>query len=143
MQMTQPASDVKHNRLQPDSSMIWIRGGTFRMGSDWHYPEEAPSHDVTVDGFWIDKYAVTNEQFAHFVEATSYVTLAERPPKPERIIPVPSWSCSCRPRLCSVSLPDVWISAIISTGGLMFLVPTGVIPRVRTARFKISYQQPA
>jgi formylglycine-generating enzyme len=53
------------------------------MGSDWHYPEEAPSHDVTVDGFWIDKYAVTNEQFARFVEATGYVTLAERPPKPE------------------------------------------------------------
>jgi hypothetical protein len=37
--------------------MIWIPGGTYRMGSDQHYPEEAPSHRVTVDGFWIDRTA--------------------------------------------------------------------------------------
>jgi sulfatase modifying factor 1 len=38
--------------------MIWIPGGTFRMGSDHHYPEEAPAHRVTVDGFWIDRTPV-------------------------------------------------------------------------------------
>ena len=36
-------------------NMVWIPGGTFRMGSDRHYPEEAPVHRVTVDGFWIDR----------------------------------------------------------------------------------------
>ncbi len=53
------------------------------MGSDNHYPEEAPTHYVTVDGFWIDRYAVTNKQFRQFVEETDYVTVAERPLNPE------------------------------------------------------------
>ena len=42
---------------------IWIEGGTFIMGSDKHYPEEAPAHPVKVDGFWIDVAPVTNRQF--------------------------------------------------------------------------------
>ena len=50
--------------------MIWIPGGTFRMGSDRHYPEEAPVHRVTVDGFWMDRTPVTNREFRAFVEAT-------------------------------------------------------------------------
>ena len=57
-------------------------GGTFRMGSAEHYPEEAPPHTVTVEGFWIDRHQVTNRQFAAFVEATGYVTVAERPLDP-------------------------------------------------------------
>jgi formylglycine-generating enzyme len=63
--------------------MIWIPGGTFQMGSNDHYPEEQPVHPETVSGFWIEKHAVTNEQFARFVEATKYMTLAERPAKAE------------------------------------------------------------
>ena len=59
--------------------MVWIPGGAFRMGSEDFYPEERPVHEITVDGFWMDPYEVTNEQFASFVEATGYVTLAERP----------------------------------------------------------------
>ncbi len=47
--------------------MCWIPGGTFRMGSDKHYPEEAPAHRVSVDGFWIDRTPVTNRQFKTFV----------------------------------------------------------------------------
>jgi len=62
--------------------MVWIPGGTFRMGSDHHYPEEAPVHHVTVDGFWIDTTPVTNAQFRAFVEATGYVTWAEIAPDP-------------------------------------------------------------
>jgi formylglycine-generating enzyme required for sulfatase activity len=70
-------------RAEPsDPAMIRIAGGTFRMGSDHHYPEEAPVHRVTVDGFWIDRTPVTNREFRRFVEATGHVTVAERKPDP-------------------------------------------------------------
>ena len=59
--------------------MKWIPSGTFRMGSDAHYAEEAPAHRVSVDGFWIDECPVTNADFRRFVDATGYVTTAERP----------------------------------------------------------------
>src|SRR3982751_154680 len=62
--------------------MRWVPGGTFLMGSDAHYPEEAPAHDVTVDGFWIDSRPVTNEKFARFVEESGHATMAELPPDP-------------------------------------------------------------
>ncbi|WP_281415988.1 formylglycine-generating enzyme family protein [Azospirillum rugosum] len=62
--------------------MVWIAGGTFRMGSERHYPEEAPVHRVSMDGFWIDRTPVTNRQFRRFVEATGHITVAERPPDP-------------------------------------------------------------
>src|ERR1044072_595639 len=62
--------------------MLFIPGGTFRMGSDRHYPEEAPSHRVTVDGFWMDRHPVTNRQFKEFVQATGHVTFAETVPDP-------------------------------------------------------------
>ncbi|MEX1286795.1 MAG: SUMF1/EgtB/PvdO family nonheme iron enzyme, partial [Acidimicrobiia bacterium] len=52
------------------------------MGSDRHYREEAPARRVRVDGFWIDRHAVTNARFAEFVEATGYVTVAEEAPDP-------------------------------------------------------------
>jgi formylglycine-generating enzyme len=68
--------------LQADD-VVWIPGGTFRMGSDHHYPEEAPSHRVSVDGFWIDRTPVTNRQFKAFVRATGYVTSAQIPPDPK------------------------------------------------------------
>ena len=56
--------------------MVFIPGGTFRMGSDHHYPEEAPVHRVSVDSFWIDRTPVTNRQFKEFVRATGHVTTA-------------------------------------------------------------------
>ncbi len=65
------------------SNMVFISGGTFRMGSDKHYPEEAPAHRVTVGGFWIDRTPVTNRQFKDFVKATGHVTFAEIPPDPK------------------------------------------------------------
>lgn len=64
-------------------NMIHIPAGKFLMGSDNFYPEEKPVHDVTVDGFYIDKYEVTNEQFGKFVNETGYITVAERPLNPE------------------------------------------------------------
>jgi formylglycine-generating enzyme required for sulfatase activity len=66
----------------PIEDMLWIPGGTFLMGSDEHYPEEAPAHRVKVGGFWMDRHTVTNDEFERFVAATGYVTLAERPADP-------------------------------------------------------------
>jgi hypothetical protein len=63
--------------------MVLIPGGTFLMGSDRHYPEEAPAHRVSVRPFWMDTHTVTNTQFARFVEETGHVTLAEKPAKAE------------------------------------------------------------
>jgi formylglycine-generating enzyme required for sulfatase activity len=63
--------------------MVWIPGGEFTMGSD--HPDakkdEKPSHRVKVDGFWMDITPVTNRQFKEFVDATGYVTTAERAPE--------------------------------------------------------------
>ncbi|HKY65272.1 MAG TPA: formylglycine-generating enzyme family protein [Acidimicrobiales bacterium] len=66
----------------PHPGMVWVPGGTFLMGSDDHYPEEAPAHRVTVAGLWMDRLAATNDDFARFVRATGHVTVAERAPDP-------------------------------------------------------------
>jgi sulfatase modifying factor 1 len=63
--------------------MVWVPGGTLRMGSDEHYPEEAPAHRVIVGGFWIDPTPVTNRQFKAFVRETGHVTTAEIAPDPK------------------------------------------------------------
>jgi len=61
--------------------MVWIRGGTFWMGgNDASTSDAEPVHRVTVTGFWMDQTEVTNRQFATFVRATGYVTVAERQP---------------------------------------------------------------
>lgn len=65
------------------ADIIHIPGGLFRMGSDRHYPEEAPAHRVSVAPFWVDATPVTNRQFRAFVEATGYVTFAEIAPDPK------------------------------------------------------------
>jgi formylglycine-generating enzyme required for sulfatase activity len=65
------------------TEIVWIPGGTLRMGPDKDYPEEAPAHNVTVDGFWIDRTPVTNREFRDFVNATGYVTVAEVAPDPK------------------------------------------------------------
>ena len=62
--------------------MVWIPGGEFQMGSDSRLarPDEKPAHRVRLDGFWMDAAEVTNAEFRAFVEATGYLTDAERPP---------------------------------------------------------------
>ncbi|BCL36086.1 formylglycine-generating enzyme family protein [Nostoc sp. MS1] len=77
------ATTINHPGKPPDKNMVWIPVGTFTMGSDHHYPEEAPAQRVTVTGFWMDKYAVTNKQFQRFVKDTKYITFAERQPNPQ------------------------------------------------------------
>jgi len=62
--------------------MVWIPGGRFWMGTN-HLEDAQPVHQVEVKGFWIDRTDVTNEEFARFVQATGYVTVAERPLDPK------------------------------------------------------------
>jgi sulfatase modifying factor 1 len=66
----------------PARDMARIPAGEFRMGSGRHYPEEAPERMVSVGSFWIDRTAVTNRQYAAFVKATGYITVAQRPADP-------------------------------------------------------------
>src|SRR4051812_1590487 len=63
------------------SGMAWIPAGEFSMGTDDRksMPNEQPAHRVKLDAFWMDETPVTNAQFRRFVEATRYVTIAERP----------------------------------------------------------------
>jgi formylglycine-generating enzyme required for sulfatase activity len=63
--------------------MVWIPGGVFWMGSE-DFPDALPIHKAYVDGFWMDKTEVTNEQFTKFVDTTGYVTVVERWPDPAK-----------------------------------------------------------
>jgi sulfatase modifying factor 1 len=73
-------------RPRPDgpapAGMVWIPGGKFRMGTSDPHPHfgDAPEHDAEVGGFWMDETEVTNAQFAEFVKATGFVTVAEQKP---------------------------------------------------------------
>jgi formylglycine-generating enzyme required for sulfatase activity len=71
---------VTTTTTEPDiAGMTLIPGGKFLMGSDKFYPEEKPVREVTVSGFYIDEFTVTNEDYKKFVDETGYVTIAERP----------------------------------------------------------------
>jgi sulfatase modifying factor 1 len=83
------AATSQSSAVYPDAApraahpgMVWIAGGTFRMGADndQALEDEYPKHAVTVSGFWMDRTEVTNGQFAAFVKATGYITTAERKP---------------------------------------------------------------
>ncbi|WP_158800479.1 formylglycine-generating enzyme family protein [Pedobacter sp. L105] len=80
-----PAKTIAINKTadhHDHQNMVWIEGGSFMMGGDNQQaaPDEYPKHKVTVDGYWIDQTEVTNAQFAKFVQATGYITTAERKP---------------------------------------------------------------
>ncbi|MFN0107377.1 MAG: formylglycine-generating enzyme family protein [Blastocatellia bacterium] len=73
------------------AGMIWVPGGTFRMGcDDCNMPDAEPVHLVSVDGYWMDETPVTNRQFAEFVKATGYKTVAEIKPDPKDFPGVPA-----------------------------------------------------
>ena len=71
------------------TELVDLPGGTFRMGSTEFYPEEVPVHTVAVAPFAIERHPVTNAQFAEFVAATGYVTVAEQPLDPSLYPAVP------------------------------------------------------
>ena len=107
--------DAKPSGPAPEG-MVWIPGGKFWMGGDdSSWADARPVHEVSVDGFWIDRTEVTNRQFARFVKATGYVTVAERKPDakdfpdapPEILVP---GSLVFTPPAGQVSLDDplVW-----------------------------------
>src|SRR5262245_29141900 len=70
------------------AEMVWIPGGEFTMGtdSDLGWTDEKPAHRVRVNGFWMDETEVTNRQFRQVVEATGYITTAEKPPDVNEIL---------------------------------------------------------
>ena len=78
------------------------------MGSDHHYPEEAPARQVEVDSFWMDSVPATNREFRRFVEETGWVTLAERPPNPD-------------------DYPGIQ-PEMVQPGSLLFTMPAGPVP---------------
>lgn len=86
-----PETDISSapQHLSTDQGMVFLQGGTYTRGNDLDpgngdkYPEESPVHEVKVSPFWIDKHEVTNAQFKAFVDATGYVTFAEKPLSPE------------------------------------------------------------
>lgn len=79
------------NEESNTSSMVYLSGGTFLMGADESNKmtgpaginHEKPKHNVELDSFWIDKYTVTNKEYAEFVNETSYITYSEKEPKKE------------------------------------------------------------
>jgi formylglycine-generating enzyme required for sulfatase activity len=106
---------VAHDSGSWTNGMAWIPGGVFWMGSDDGQEDEKPVHQVAVNGFWMDKTEVTNEQFEKFVRATGYVTVAERKPDAKDFPGVPAeklvpGSVVFRPKPDTVSLENhfVW-----------------------------------
>ena len=113
---TRPKLELPMTEVQPDpyadalaeadespAEMVAIAAGTFWMGRNDGPADEGPQHQVTLDAFLIDKYEVTNGQFAAFVKATGYTTLSEQIPdarryptvSPNELIPLSAVFCPC------------------------------------------------
>ena len=105
---------------KPPEGMVWIPGGEFLMGTDdptkrvcdgtghESMNDARPIHRVAVDGFWMDVTEVTNEQYTRFVDATHYVTVAERKPS-------------------SADFPGVPAEALVA-GSIVFTAPSAPVP---------------
>ncbi len=85
-----PSPRPGHMRAAPPPGMVWIPTGRFTMGSgEAMFPDARPLHTVFVSGFFMDRCLVTNTQWARFVRATGYVSVAERRPDPKLFPGVP------------------------------------------------------
>ncbi|ASZ09808.1 formylglycine-generating enzyme family protein [Chitinophaga pendula] len=110
---TDTTKTTTHNIPAADTSpakMVWIPGGTFEMGAE-DFKDALPIHKVTIPGFLVDEHEVTNAEFARFVAATGYVTIAEQPLDPKDYPGVPidklvSGSAVFTPPSHPVSLDD-------------------------------------
>jgi sulfatase modifying factor 1 len=94
--------------MKVPKGMMLVPGGRFRMGSEEFYPEERPIREVEVGDLWVDQHLVTNAEFRRFVNATGYVTVAERSPNP-------------------MDFPDAPQSDLVP-GSLVFVGAAGPIP---------------
>jgi formylglycine-generating enzyme len=74
-------NDPSHDRVAVPDGMVWIPGGRFWRGTN-DESDTQPVREIAIDGFWMDRTEVTNAQFAAFVSATGYLTVAEQPPDP-------------------------------------------------------------
>jgi len=111
----------------PPEGMVWIPGGEFSMGGVDSMPDARPVHRVYVDGFWMDRTEVTNAEYARFVRATGYRTVAERGLRPE-------------------DAPGAPADALV-TGSVVFTPPAGPVPLDSDARWwsyvaQASWQRP-
>src|ERR1700756_5808134 len=106
------------NNTAAPPGMVWIHGGEFTMGTDdvRSFPNERPAHRVHVGGFWIDEHDVTNAEFAKFVEATGYVTTAERKP---------DWDELKKELPPGTPKPD---DSLLVAGSLVFTPTSGPVP---------------
>lgn len=109
------------------TDLVWIPAQTTILGSDTHYPEEAPAREVSTAGFWIQRHQVTNADYAEFVHATGYVTVAERPVNPDDF-PARHRRIWCLVRWCSSAPPARWTCATSASGGHGRLARAGIIP---------------
>lgn len=100
------------------SGMVWIPGGEFVMGTpgESSLANEQPAHRVRLDGFYIDRTEVTNAQFQQFVEATAYVTTAEKKP---------DWSEMKKQLPPGTKKP---VDRLLVPGSLVFVPPRGPVP---------------
>jgi formylglycine-generating enzyme required for sulfatase activity len=108
--MTNTQSQTKEAGQVKKVNIVYINAGSFLMGSDKFYPEEKPLHEVTVSGFWIDKYEVTNEDFQIFINDVN---------QPEIKIPrkvVKGGSHLCAPNYCLRYRPAARQPQMIDTG---------------------------
>lgn len=130
------------------SKMIRIEGGSFLMGSDDpEFPDAQPVHKVTVNSFWMDEHEITNAEFAKFVRATGYITVAELPLKPEDYPGVPtekliSGSAVFSPPQNNVSLDDPlqWWQYVAGASWHHPLGPSGPIANANDPVVHISYE---
>ena len=99
----QPQASCSNPEQHAD--MVRVEGGSFTRGSAGFYPEEGPTGEIEVGGFWIGRFEVTNARFAEFVDQPGYVTVAERQPDPE-------------------DFPGI-DPALLQPGSVVFIMPTG------------------
>jgi formylglycine-generating enzyme len=112
------ARDSNSNDAAAPPEMVWIHGGEFTMGTDdiRSFPNERPAHRIHVEGFWIDEHDVTNAEFAKFVEATGYLTTAEKKP---------DWEELKKELPPGTPKPD---DSILVPGSLVFTPTSGPVP---------------